>query len=145
MADFKVDVPRASVRRAARSSHRTRGTIGVHFRRGSWLASLVTALTQCSQCRDGDDPHEIRLGMDTYCLMVDPGQATHYGGVRECELDGGRLRLTLTEEAAGSLGMPADVTLALDLTPQQVDLLSRGLARVLTSGRADAIPQRLRV
>jgi hypothetical protein len=30
MADFKVDVPRASVRRAARSPHQARGTIGVH-------------------------------------------------------------------------------------------------------------------
>lgn len=39
MADFKVDVPRASVRRAARSSHRTRGTIGVHGKSGSWLAN----------------------------------------------------------------------------------------------------------
>ncbi len=39
MADFKVDAPRASVRRAARSSHRTRGTIGVHAKGGSWLAN----------------------------------------------------------------------------------------------------------
>ena len=39
MADFKVDVPRASVRRAARSSHRVRGTIGVHAKGGSWLAN----------------------------------------------------------------------------------------------------------
>jgi hypothetical protein len=39
MADFKVDVPRASVRRAARSSHPTRGTIGVHAKGGSWLAN----------------------------------------------------------------------------------------------------------
>ena len=39
MADFKVDVPRACVRRAARSSHRTRGTIGVHAKGGSWLAN----------------------------------------------------------------------------------------------------------
>ena len=39
MADFKVDVPRASVRRVARSSHQTRGTIGVHARGGSWLAN----------------------------------------------------------------------------------------------------------
>jgi hypothetical protein len=38
MADFKVDVPRASVRRAARSSHQTRGTIGVHSKGGRWLA-----------------------------------------------------------------------------------------------------------
>ena len=39
MADFKVDVPRASVRSAARSSHQTRGTIGVHAKGGSWLAN----------------------------------------------------------------------------------------------------------
>jgi hypothetical protein len=39
MADFKVDVPRASVRRAAWSSYRTRGTVGVHARGGSWLAN----------------------------------------------------------------------------------------------------------
>jgi hypothetical protein len=39
MADFKVDVPRASVRRAARSSHQARGTIGVHAKGGSWLAN----------------------------------------------------------------------------------------------------------
>ena len=39
MADFKVDVPRGAVRRAARSSHRTRGTIGVHAKGGSWLVN----------------------------------------------------------------------------------------------------------
>lgn len=39
MADFKVDVPRGSVRRAARSLHQTRGTIGVHSKGGSWLAN----------------------------------------------------------------------------------------------------------
>lgn len=39
MADFKVNVPRASVRRAVRSSQRTRGTIGVHAKGGSWLAN----------------------------------------------------------------------------------------------------------
>jgi hypothetical protein len=39
MAGFKVDVPRVSVRRAARSSYRTRGTIGVHGRGGRWLAN----------------------------------------------------------------------------------------------------------
>jgi hypothetical protein len=97
------------------------------------------------ECNDAEDPQEIDLGMDTYCLVVDPGQATCYGGVRECELDGGRLRLTLTEEAAGKLGMPVGTSFALDLTPPQVDLLGRGLARVLTSGRADAVPQRLSV
>jgi hypothetical protein len=39
MADFKVNVPRASVRRVARSARQTRGTTGVHASRGSWLAN----------------------------------------------------------------------------------------------------------
>lgn len=39
MADFKVDVPRTSVRRAIRSSRQTRGTIGVHSKGSSWLAN----------------------------------------------------------------------------------------------------------
>jgi Immunity protein 10 len=97
------------------------------------------------ECYDAEDPQEIGLGMDTYCLVVDPGYATHYGGVRECELDGERLRLTLTEQAAQTLGMPLDTSLALDITPQQVDQLRRGLVRVLTSGRRDAVPERLHV
>ncbi|MGH3251508.1 MAG: Imm10 family immunity protein [Trebonia sp.] len=95
---------------------------------------------------DADDPQEIRLGMDTYCLVADPGQATYYGGVRECELSGGRLHLKFTAEAADTLGMPVDTSFALEgLTPQQVDLLGRGLARVLTSGRAGEVPRRLSV
>jgi hypothetical protein len=105
---------------------------------GSWSLLFM-------ECYDADDPQEIDLGMDTYCLVVDPGQATHYGGVRECELDGQRLRLTLTQEAAETLGMPLDTSFALDITPQQVDLLGRGLARVLTSGRQDAVPERLHI
>lgn len=94
---------------------------------------------------NAEDPDEIQLGMDTYCSVVDPGQATYYGGVLECELRGDRLRLTLTPEAAASLGMPVDPSFALELTPQQVGLLGHGLARVLTSGRADEVPQRLSV
>jgi hypothetical protein len=39
MADFKVDIPRASIRRVARSRHQSRGTIGVHARGGRWLAN----------------------------------------------------------------------------------------------------------
>lgn len=105
---------------------------------GSWSLLFM-------EYRDIGDPQEIDLGMDTYCLVVDPGQATHYGGVLGCELGSGRLHLVLAEDAAVSLGLPADTSFALDLTPQQVDQLGRGLARVLTSGRADAVPQRLRV
>jgi hypothetical protein len=97
------------------------------------------------ECDDADDEQEIAVGMDTYCLVVDPGQATHYGGVRECELKDGRLHLILTSQAATALGMPVETWFALELTPQQSGALSRGLERVLTSGRADAIPHRYHV
>ena len=39
MADFHLDIPRVSVRSAGRSEHQTRGTIGVHGRRGRWLVN----------------------------------------------------------------------------------------------------------
>jgi hypothetical protein len=39
MADFHLDIPRGSVRSAARSQHQTRGTIGVHGGRGRWLVN----------------------------------------------------------------------------------------------------------
>ena len=39
--------------------------------------------------------------------------------------------------------MPVDTSFDLELTPQQVDMLGRGLAKELTSGRADEVPQRL--
>ena len=39
MADFKVDVPRSSIRAVARSSMQTKGTIGVHSKGGRWLAN----------------------------------------------------------------------------------------------------------
>ena len=39
MADFHLDIPRSSVRSAARSAYQTRGTIGVHGRRGRWLVN----------------------------------------------------------------------------------------------------------
>lgn len=42
---------------------------------GSWSLSFI-------ECHDAEDPQEIRLGMDTYCLVADPGQATCYGASR---------------------------------------------------------------
>jgi len=39
MADFKVDVPRASIRGVSRSSFQTKGAIGVHSKGGRWLAN----------------------------------------------------------------------------------------------------------
>jgi hypothetical protein len=35
--DFRLDIPRGSVRSVTRPEHQHRGTIGIHARRGSWL------------------------------------------------------------------------------------------------------------
>src|SRR5262249_59468992 len=55
---------------------------------------------------DAHDEQEISLGMDTYCLVVDPGQWTVYGGVVACQLSDDRLGLRLTGQAAHPLGYP---------------------------------------
>jgi hypothetical protein len=39
MADFHLDISRGSVQSVARSDRQTRGTIGVHSSRGSWLVN----------------------------------------------------------------------------------------------------------
>jgi len=39
MAGFHLEIPRSSVRSVARSEYQTRGTIGVHARRGTWLVN----------------------------------------------------------------------------------------------------------
>jgi len=91
-------------------------------------------------CYDSEDEQEIAQGMDTYCLVVDPGQATAYGGVLECELTRDRLRLLLSDDTARSLGIPTQLDFALALREEQLAMVRRGLARVLTSGRPDAVP-----
>ncbi|MGC3859006.1 Imm10 family immunity protein [Micromonospora chersina] len=101
----------------------------------SWQLSLM----ECDE-EAAEDPQEVALGWDTYCLVVDPGQATHYGGVVECEVSDTRLRLTLTSEAAQDLALPTDATFDLRLTDDQISMLKRGLTRVLTSGRRNARP-----
>ena len=92
------------------------------------------------ECYDSEDEQEIAQGMDTYCLVVDPGQATAYGGVLECELTSNRLRLLLSDETAQSLRIPTQLDFALALQEDQLAMVRRGLGRVLTSGRPDAVP-----
>jgi hypothetical protein len=94
---------------------------------------------------DAADEQEISLGMDTYCLVVDPGQWTVYGGVVECDLSDDRLILRLTERAAEQLQTPTEMSFGLALDSTKLEVLRRGLRRVLTSGRANAVPHHLAV
>jgi len=95
------------------------------------------------ECLDEDDEQEIELGMDTYCLVVDPGQRTVYGGVLAYQIEADRLRLVLSEKTAEVLGLSAELTFSLRLAPDVINMLSKGLERVFTSGRPDAFPERL--
>ena len=74
MADFTVDVPRASVRAVAASSLRTRGTIGVHSRRGSWLANGsahgLVEITIDPPCRTGRCLSSFFARMEVKALIV---------------------------------------------------------------------------
>lgn len=95
------------------------------------------------ECTDAEDEQEIELGMDTYCLVVDPGQATTYGGVLECQVTGNRLHLLITDEAAEELGVPARLEFTLRLDEAHLTMVRSGLRRVLASGRPDAVPSLL--
>ena len=112
----------------------------------AWSLLLMECDDDADTNEDGGvDERERDDGMDTYCLVVDPGQATHYGGIIECELTGTELRLVLTQDAATALGMPTHTRFALDLAPHQREMLGRGLQRVLTVGRTDTITRLLHV
>ncbi len=87
------------------------------------------------------DDQDLGLGMDSYCLVVEPAHATTYGGVLECELRDTSLRLRLTSSAAGDLGLPADTTFPLKVDPAQLSTLRLGLRRVFTSGRPNSQPR----
>ncbi|MEU5990240.1 Imm10 family immunity protein [Spirillospora sp. NPDC047418] len=87
---------------------------------------------------------ESRRDAETYCLSTDSG-AVHYGGVRECVLEGRTLRLRLTRAAARDLEIGPDLTIALEFEDGALDELRGGLRRVLTTGPRRDRPKKLEV
>jgi hypothetical protein len=75
------------------------------------------------------DEQDAAAGMDTYCLVRDAG-ATHYGGVESWSVGKGLLTLSLSDEAATVLGLPAA---DLEMTVRTADeaLLREHLVRLL--------------
>lgn len=92
-----------------------------------------------------EDEQDEDLGFDTYCLVIDPGQRTSYGGVRECVLAEGQLLLMLTPEVAERLEVPAILSFVLDMPESLQQTLRHGLRRVFTSGNPSQIPERVAV
>ncbi|MEU1960043.1 Imm10 family immunity protein [Nocardia sp. NPDC019304] len=92
---------------------------------------------------DFDDPDEqdVSLGMDTHCLVT-PDQGTAYGCVREVELTGDVLRVTLDPESLDDLGLTDPVVEALLHAPAaDVARMREVLPRILAYGRPDTRPR----
>ncbi|KOU59207.1 Imm10 family immunity protein [Streptomyces sp. IGB124] len=91
------------------------------------------------------DDQEVALEMDTHCLVT-ASQGTAYGCVREAVLDGNVLRLSLDPDALESLRLDeAEIEAVIEAPAESIARFREVLARVLTYGRADAVPTRLAV
>ncbi|MFE9623616.1 Imm10 family immunity protein [Streptomyces sp. NPDC006527] len=92
---------------------------------------------------DEPDAQEVSLGMDTHCLVT-PDQGTAYGCVREVELSGDVLRVTLDPASLDALGLTDPVVEALLRAPvADVARLREVLPRILEYGRPEARPNLL--
>ncbi|SFN82256.1 Uncharacterised protein [Nocardia asteroides] len=87
------------------------------------------------------DVQEVALGMDTHCLVI-PDQGTAYGCVREVELTGDLLRVTLDPDALDDLGLTDSVIEAqLRVPSAQLARLREVLPRIVAFGRPEARPR----
>ncbi|MFF0201452.1 hypothetical protein [Streptomyces sp. NPDC005017] len=83
--------------------------------------------------------------MDTHCLVT-RDQGTAYGCVREVELSGDVLRVTVDPGALEDLGLTDPVVEALLRAPQEdVTRMREVLSRILAYGRPEARPSRVGV
>ncbi|MFE6155077.1 Imm10 family immunity protein [Streptomyces sp. NPDC057889] len=91
------------------------------------------------------DDQEVALGMDTHCLVT-AGQGTAYGCVREADLSGNVLRISLNPEALEDLRLSdSEIEVVIEAPAEDVVLFRQVLARMLAYGRANAVPTRLAV
>ncbi len=100
---------------------------------GQGYAALVLAdqdggSLEIQRSRSADD-QDVALVMDTYCLSVNGGAATCYGGVADWAVTGNVLRLRLTAEAATVLGLPESLVIAV--VPGDVAIVSAQLPRLV--------------
>ena len=84
---------------------------------------------------------DIATGLDSYCLLDEAG-GIKYGAVTRATLDGPRLTLVLTAEAAEEFGVEDGTnTITLTVPAEGVGRLAEGLHRIFTYGNPDKRPQ----
>ena len=76
------------------------------------------------------DEQDRALEMDTYSISTASG-ATFYGGIASCILQDDLLTLTLTPEAADTLGATQTCEFQLEIDPDSVARLREGLRQIL--------------
>ncbi|MFC8192149.1 Imm10 family immunity protein [Cellulomonas sp. NPDC057328] len=115
----------------------------VHDEDEGWAALVLhdeaTGVTFEVQRTLAPDEQDERLGTDTYCLVVDGG-ASVYGGLHRWEiLPQAVLALRLTQDAATTLGVAAELRLPLheDAPPVVARALGRLVRRTLWDDLAD--------
>ncbi|MFB8027448.1 hypothetical protein ACFQ6U_24035 [Streptomyces sp. NPDC056465] len=92
---------------------------------------------------DAGEPSEqdISLGTDTYCVMT-PDECTAHGCVREVVLTDTLLTVSLDPGCLDDLELEdTEIEAVLDVPAASVEALREVLAKVLTSGRAEARPR----
>lgn len=90
-----------------------------------------------------DEPsaQDISLGLDTYCVMT-PDQCTAYGCVREVDLAGTLLTVSLDPDCLDDLELEdAKIEAVLDVPAESIDEMRDVLVKVLTFGREEARPR----
>jgi hypothetical protein len=93
------------------------------------------------QGSDEFDEQDVRLGMDTYCMVVHPWNACAYGGVLWWGLRDRVLEVRLDDTTSATLEVDGGIRLDLhDLSADEVEKLEKGVARVLADvPRDDAL------
>ncbi|HET9118345.1 MAG TPA: Imm10 family immunity protein, partial [Pseudonocardiaceae bacterium] len=72
---------------------------------------------------------------EAYCITLEPGHATHYGGIISYNIVGRRLHLQFTPAAASDLQVDPSLTFDLHLDDQHLTTLEAGLQRTLSTPR----------
>ncbi|MGC9671581.1 Imm10 family immunity protein [Planosporangium sp. 12N6] len=91
------------------------------------------------------DDQEIRLGMDTYCLVTE-SQGTAYGCVEEIVIDRDQLRIVLRKDALADLDLNDDVVeVELAADPEATQTFRDMLREILAYGRDNARPTVVRL
>ena len=83
------------------------------------------------QRADAFDDQDRALGQDTYCIVSGWQEGTIYGGIQALSVDGDRVALQLSPDAARELGLAIHVTIAIARDVELARDIAANLALIL--------------